>query len=118
MTSARSSELRRRVQDRIRHWRVVVEREVETPGSVIVFGQRASQPVALKVVRSPGDEWHSGETLDHFDGRGMVRVYDYEDGAVLMEHLLPGESLVKTALNGKDDEQLRSAGGSRSTQKV
>jgi len=58
----------------------------------------------LKVIRRPGDEWRSGETLDHFDGRGVVRAYEYIDGAVMMEHLIPGESLVKTALSGKDDE--------------
>ena len=30
MTSWRSNELRSRVEERIRHWRVVVEREVES----------------------------------------------------------------------------------------
>jgi streptomycin 6-kinase len=58
----------------------------------------------LKVLRNQGDEWRSGEMLRLFEGRGVVRVYEYVDGAVLMERLIPGDSLVEKTLNGSDDE--------------
>ena len=42
--------------------------------------------------------------MDAFDGHGVVRVLDRFDGAVLLERLQPGDSLVSMAVNG-DDEQ-------------
>ncbi len=102
-TSAGSRELQRRVEDRISAWRVVVERIAETESSILAFGRRDDQPVVLKVIRNRGDEWRSGEILDAFAGQGVVRVYDYVEGAVLLERLSPGKSLVDIALNGDDD---------------
>jgi streptomycin 6-kinase len=97
-------ELRIRVQERIRAWRVVVERVSETESSIVALGRRDSQPVALKVVRNHGDEWRSGEILDAFEGKGVVRVYEYAEGAMLLERLTPGNSLVSMALDGRDDQ--------------
>ena len=93
-----------RIEDRIRTWRVAVEDTLETESSFIAFGRRGSQPVVLKVLRHQGDEWHSGEILDAFEGRGVVRVYDYVEGAMLLERLSPGTSLAEMALNGRDEE--------------
>ena len=42
--------------------------------------------------------------MDAFEGRGVVRVYEYVDGAVLLERLNPGNSLVEMAVNGTDDK--------------
>jgi streptomycin 6-kinase len=83
---------------------VVVNQTLETESSLIGFGTRGDQPVVLKVIRRPGDEWRSGEILDAFAGKGVVRVYEYVEGAVLLERLSPGNSLVGIALNGGDDE--------------
>ena len=58
----------------------------------------------LKVLRRPGDEWRCGEVLDAFGGRRVVRVYEYVEGAVLMERLRPGTPLAGMALDGRDDE--------------
>jgi len=77
---------------------------METPSSFVAFGTRDDQPVVLKVLRQPGDEWRSGEVLEAFDGTGMVRVYEYVEGAVLLERLYPGTSLVEIALQGRDEE--------------
>jgi streptomycin 6-kinase len=41
--------------------------------------------------------------LDAFDGHGVVRVLDRIDGAVLLERLQPGTSLVSMTVNGDDD---------------
>lgn len=88
----------------MRAWSVVVDETLETESSFIGFGRRGSQPVVLKVLRRPGDEWRSGEILNAFGGRGVVQVYEHIEGAVLLERLRPGNSLVEMALNGRDDE--------------
>lgn len=104
MDCARSTELWNRVHGRIGVWRIDVERFAETESSVLVFGQRDDQPVVLKVIKRPGDEWRSGGILDAFEGRGVVRVYEYVDGAMLLERLSPARSLVTTAFCGTDDD--------------
>lgn len=101
---ALATELRRRIEDRIGTWRIVVERIAETETSVLAFGRRDADPVVLKVVKDPGDEWRSGAVLDAFGGKGVVRVYDHVEGAMLLERLSPGESLASLALSGGDDQ--------------
>src|SRR3989441_4846065 len=98
------SEPLNRMQKYAREWGVVIEDIIETDSSVIAFGARDNQPVVLKVIKQTGDEWYSGEVLRAFDGNGVVRVYEQTPGAVLMERLRPGHSLVEMALNGKDEE--------------
>lgn len=93
-----------RVEKCIQDWGMVVHDTLETHSSFLAFGTRASQPVVLKVVRQPGDEWHSGEVLTAFDGQGMVRVIQYTDGAVLLERLNPGTELAPMAFEGRDQE--------------
>ena len=95
---------RERVEERIRDWKIVIQDIWESPGSILAFGNRDNQPVVLKVIRQFGDEWRSGEVLNAFDGRGMVRVYQYVGGAVLLERLSPGTSLATMVLNERDDE--------------
>jgi streptomycin 6-kinase len=99
-----TSELKRRVDERIAAWRVTVDRITETESSVLAFGRRDGQPVVVKVVRRRGGEWHSGEILEAFDGRGVVRALEHAGGAVLLEHLRPGTSLNSLARSGADDE--------------
>ena len=103
MESARSPELWNRVADRIDAWRVDVERVTETETSVFAFGRRAGQSVVLKVIKRQNEEWRGGEILDAFEGRGVVRVFEHVDGAMLLERLSPGTSLVTMALGGSDD---------------
>jgi streptomycin 6-kinase len=101
-----------RIQRYAREWCVVVEDSFETESSVIAFGTRdvdalgthVNQAVVLKVVKQPGDEWRSGEILEAFDGNGVARVHTWAPGAVLMERLRPGNSLVDMALDGRDED--------------
>jgi streptomycin 6-kinase len=99
-----SNELRHRVADRIESWRVIAEHTVETECAVLIFGRRAGQPVVLKVIKDCQDEWRAGEILDTFEGRGVVRVYEFIEGALLLERLNPGRSLVDLTLNGSDSK--------------
>ena len=93
-----------RIQRPAREWGVVVAEGCETESSLIAFGTRENKAVVLKVIKRPGDEWRSGEILAAFDGHGVARVYQHQPGAVLMERLNPGTSLVDLALNGRDEE--------------
>ena len=93
-----------RVAERVRAWNVVVQDTLETESSVLAFGTRGNQSVVLKVLREPGDEWRCGEVLEAFDGRGTVRVYEYIEGALLLERLNPGTSLAEVSLGGRDEE--------------
>src|SRR5262245_40696178 len=97
-------DLEKRVEERVREWGVVVQDTLETESSLIAFGKRGNQPVVLKALRQPGDEWRCGEVLAAFDGRGMARVYEYVEGAVLLERLNPGTPLATIALEGRDEE--------------
>lgn len=94
--------------DRLRRlagaWAVDVGEVRETPGSLVASGRRGREPVVLKVVRGQGDEWRSGDVLAAFAGRGVVRVLEQGDGAMLLERLSPGDSLVPLVLAGRDDE--------------
>ena len=81
-----------------------IDETLETQNAWLAHGRRGALSVVLKVLKRPGDEWHSGEILAAFDGRGAVRVYEYVPGALLMERLSPGTSLVNLSLSGRDDE--------------
>jgi streptomycin 6-kinase len=94
-------ELRGRVVPLLARWQVDVDSIRVTPGAVLAFGRRGSEGVVVRVTRTRGDEWCSGEVLWAFAGRGTVRVYDTAEGASLLERLDPGEPLADSAL---DDE--------------
>ncbi len=104
MATDSDPDLQQRITRHLRNWSVEVEYTSETETSVLLFGRRAETPVVLKVVREPGDEWHSGEVLAAFGGRGVARVYECAEGAVLLERLSPGIPLAQLALAGQDDE--------------
>ena len=76
---------------------------METESSLIAFGRRGTEQVVLKVVKRPGDEWRSGEVVDAFGGRGTVRSLEHDDGAVLLERIVPGTALIELTTAGDDD---------------
>ena len=98
-----ATELHHRLDERIRAWKITVERFLETDRAVLVFGRRLQEAVVLKVVRHPGDEWASGDVLAAFAGNGVVRALDHVGGAVLLERLDPATPLGRMALNEDDD---------------
>lgn len=93
-----------RVAEWIRARSVIPEDALETQDSQLVFGRVGTQPVVLKIIKRPGDEWRCGEILEAFDGNGTVRVHKFVDGAALLERVDPGSSLANVALSGDDDE--------------
>ncbi|HEY3581410.1 MAG TPA: aminoglycoside phosphotransferase family protein [Pyrinomonadaceae bacterium] len=88
-------------------WNVTLEHIRETPSSLLGFGVRDDQRVVLKIAKGLNDEAHSGEVLRAFGTAGVVRVYEAELGAVLLERLDPGEELVSLVRQGDDDEPTR-----------
>ena len=103
MESITARQLRKRFDERTRAWGVSVQHTFETDTSLVAFGRRGSQSVVLKVFKQ-GDEWHAGQALDAFHGNGVVRVYEYVPGALLLERLSPGNSLARMAMDGRDAE--------------
>ena len=99
--------LNARLQERLTAWHVAVDRVIETKGAVLAFGQRDRLPVVLKVVKQCGDEWRAGEIVHAFDGRGVVRAYEYVEGAMLLERLSPARALASVVLSGDDDAATR-----------
>lgn len=95
-----------RLEERARAWSVAVEHTRDSATSLLGFGRRGGQPVVLKLVKQPGDEWQSGHIARAFDGHGIARVLECDDGAVLLERLTPGYSLIRLTLNGRDDEAI------------
>jgi streptomycin 6-kinase len=85
-----------------RGWSVEIDSRIETQSSLIAFGRRGAEQVVLKVVKRPGDEWRSGDVVSAFGGHGVVRALEYEDGAVLLERIVPGTSLVDLTRRGHD----------------
>jgi streptomycin 6-kinase len=85
-------------------WNVDVGAVVHAPVSLVAYGTRADAPVVLKIIKEPGDEWWSGEVANAFGARGMVRVYEFAGGAMLLERLRPGDPLTRVTTAGNDDE--------------
>ena len=85
-------------------WYVTINQTFETTTAMLAYGVRDSSPVVLKIIKEPGDEWHSGEVLRAYAGEGMVKVYESEPGAVLMERLIPGNDLVSMVKRGDDEK--------------
>src|SRR5262245_44765257 len=93
-----------RAKTLVRDWDVVVEETKQTATSILLFGKRREESVVLKVLRKPGDEWHSGKVLRAFNGNGVVRVYEEREGAVLLERIVPADSLVELVVTDQDEQ--------------
>jgi len=101
MPTVLPNDLRDRIQQHAREWRLVIEDSFETETSVISSVTRDGQSLILKTLKSVGDEWNAGQVLDAFDGKAVVRVFEYTGGAMLLERLRPGTSLSEI----KDDRE-------------
>ncbi|MGE0354119.1 MAG: aminoglycoside phosphotransferase family protein [Gemmatimonadales bacterium] len=103
--------LQARVDAHIRDWGLSIDSVRETGRAWLAFGRRGRQPVVLKVIRDGVDEWRSGEILAAFEGQGAVRVFEQTGGAVLLERVSPGDSLVRLVREGRDDEATDALAG-------
>ena len=93
-----------RIRQHAREWRLDVAESFETETSVISLVRRDGQNLLLKLVKQECDEWNAGDVLSAFEGNGVVRVYEHAAGAMLLERLQPGTSLVNMAFDGRDEE--------------
>jgi len=104
-----SGALSERLTKRALEWRVVIEEIFETSRAMLAYGRCDGAPVVLKVVEQGSDEWRSADVLRALRGRGVVDVLEVAGGAMLMERLMPGQSLVDVVLHGNDDEATTAA---------
>jgi len=104
MTAYKISAMTDRLNEYARKWNVSVEHQVQTTTSFLAFGTRDGVDVVLKVSRNMTEEWRSGQVLATFGGKGVVRVFEYADGAALLERLRPATSLAEVVLSGRDSE--------------
>jgi len=95
---------RLRIRDRAAAWGVVVDEMAETENSVLGFGRRADRPVTIKVFKQRDDELLAGAVLRAFAGKSTVRMLDQVEGVILLERLMPGESLVTMVASGHDED--------------
>ncbi|HEU4433637.1 MAG TPA: aminoglycoside phosphotransferase family protein [Pyrinomonadaceae bacterium] len=93
-----------RLKLRAAQWNVALVESRETEGSLLGFGTCNGDRVVLKITKTIGDEWHSGEVLRAFRGAGTVRVLESAEGAVLLERLDPATELVELVRAGRDEE--------------
>jgi streptomycin 6-kinase len=84
-------------------WHVTVEKPWDTPSAIVAYGTRGADRFVIKISKRRGDEWQSGNVLRAFAGQGMVRVYEFEPGAVLLERLDPANPLVELVRQGDDE---------------
>jgi len=94
MLRPRSQDLLARIHQHSQQWQLEIEESFETETSAISFVNRQGESLVLKVIKKAGDdEWNAGEVLSRFAGRSVVRVYEHNAGAMLLERLRPGTSL-------------------------
>jgi streptomycin 6-kinase len=82
-------------------WRVDVAETRETETALLAFGNRDAEPVVLKVRKALAMSGAAG--LRAFAG-GVARVIEHDAGALLLERIAPGDSLVGLVLAGRDGE--------------
>ena len=100
------SKLIEQLRTKAGQWNVTLEETRETASSVLGYGARDGRGVVLKLTRT-ADEARSGEVLKAFGDRGVVRVYEHEPGALLMQRLEPGQQLVELVRRGEDDNATK-----------
>ena len=74
-----------------------------TATALVQFVRRSEERLVLKLI-THADEASQPLALDHYGGRGAVRLIARKDGAMLMERAWPGRPLSGLALSGRDDE--------------
>ena len=91
------------MRDHATAWGVAIEGVTETEHSVLAFGYREDQRVTLKLFKQRDEEILAGRVLRAFAGNSTVRILDQVQGVLLLERLIPGESLVTMAASGHDE---------------
>jgi len=96
----------RLLEEMVRKWRLELEAvPFETSSGGIAFARRGPERVVLKLPRRESDEAGASAALQHFDGRGAIRVLKHDpSGGLLLERAQPGHALTKLVLEGADDQ--------------
>ncbi len=93
-----------------RQWKIeFTSKKIETPSSILAFGVLAESrwPAVLKLIKPRSDEQKAGRWLEYHAGRGAVNLFKMDEGALLLEQVIPGTELVELVRAGKDGEATR-----------
>lgn len=99
---------RRLLEEMVRKWGLELEGlPFETRSGVIAFARRGAERVVLKLPNRKSNEAAAGAALEHFQGRGAIRVLGHDaTGALLLERAQPGHALTDLVLQGDDDQAM------------
>ena len=96
--------MRDAIQGYCQKWSLTADGEpFETGSSVLAPVRHAAAPAFLKLFKVD-DERKSPGVLAHYAGHGSVRPIVHDNGAVLLERVLPGKPLSALVRDGRDDE--------------
>ena len=88
-----------------------VQKLTTTHTSDLYIVQYKNSSAVLKIMKPESDEQHSPAILRYFDGNGAVRLFQYQDNALLLEHLEPEPELKNMVACGKDDQATKIIAG-------
>ncbi len=83
---------------------------IETATALVLDVWRGDQALVLKLVTHE-DEANQRAALACFAGQGAVRLVEWDGPAMLLERAVPGSSLRRLTLAGRDDEAVEAACG-------
>ncbi|MEP0521783.1 MAG: aminoglycoside phosphotransferase family protein [Hyphomicrobiales bacterium] len=85
--------------------------KIETPTGMLYPVVRAGSPLMLKIAKRDSDEQHGFDVLNHYGGRGAVRIFERDGDAFTMQRAVPGMNLVDFRAKSGDAEATRIAAG-------
>ena len=88
-------------------WDLVLEKEIQTLSGTVWLAKQGGLPVALKLFHPNTDEMRQKDMLQHFGGKGAVRVIAADGPALLLERLTPGRHVLELTKDGRDDDATR-----------
>lgn len=86
-------------------WKLELEGDFfETPSSTLQHVIYKNKPAVLKIFKPNSDEKNSANILTEYAGQGAVKVYESSEHAILLERVIPGDTLTELVVTQKDSQ--------------
>ncbi len=94
-----------KLQQFVDQWKLELEGDsFETPSSTLQYVIYKDKPAVLKIFKLNSDEKNSANILTQYGGQGAVKVYESSEHAILLERVIPGDTLTELVLTQKDSQ--------------